>query len=233
MAKEKRGLLDEIKENLQKGGDGNFKDIFFLKDAGSKARIRFLQGIDDGISIKFHQSKFGEADSYQHPCFEYYDRECPHCDGKEEVRYAWSVYDFESKSKKIFIYKANRATPIPHLIALSELLEDWEDEEGETESYGIDECIVAITRNDIGTNSNYTLTPLKVGENSKKMEPFTEDEVFEILKKAYKVDEEDNEELEVRPKKKKKKNGTKEKAKKTDNKKKKDEDLDDFDIDDY
>ena len=94
------GLMDELKQEIKNTGTSKGK-FLYTKD-GSKIRVRFLQEIDDGYKIPWHDSYELGVDV---PCQEVFGRECKYC-GDDDLRtrntYAWSVYDYESEKVKIF-----------------------------------------------------------------------------------------------------------------------------------
>jgi flagellin-like hook-associated protein FlgL len=117
----KKSIYDSIKEKLENTG-GNGNKIFFTS-AGDKKKIRFLTDFEDALVIHFHSSKYGAENRFCHPCLSYYGKKCPSCGNKEATHdnyYAWSVYDYKSQDVKLFIYKANKCSPIPSLMALHE-----------------------------------------------------------------------------------------------------------------
>ncbi len=184
-----KGLVSEIKEQIKKSGTNKGKIVYF-KD-GQKVRIRFLEELDDGLKIPFH-------DSFQKginvPCQELYGRDCKYCND-DELRhrdlYCWSVYDYEAKETKIILGAANNASPIPALV-------------GMYDAYGtlMDRDYI-ITRSGTGTNTTYSVVPMdKVKFKNKKAKPFSESKILEILDKAF--PDEDADEDDDHPAKKKK-----------------------------
>lgn len=109
------GILDKIKSEAAKTGGSRGK-FFFVKD-GEKARVRFLQDVDDGLEVPFHDS-FSE--NINVPCQTIFGRECPYC-GESSLRtrsqYVWSVYNYEADEVQIFMYPVNQCSPIGQLIA--------------------------------------------------------------------------------------------------------------------
>ena len=112
------GLVDQIKADVKKSGQNKGKFIYFRE--GQKTRIRFLQDIDDGLQITFH-------DSYERginvPCQEHFGRDCPYC-GDDSLRtrslYVWSVYNYEANEVQLFMFAVNNCSPIPALLAMYE-----------------------------------------------------------------------------------------------------------------
>ncbi|MBO7695467.1 MAG: hypothetical protein J6T10_22810 [Methanobrevibacter sp.] len=112
------GLLDRIKQDAQKSGQNKGK-FFFVKD-GQKKRIRFLQDLQDGFEIVFHDNF--EA-GINVPCQETFGRSCQYCD-EEGIRtrsqYIWSIWDCEDKEVKLFMYPMNNCSPIGQIAAMYE-----------------------------------------------------------------------------------------------------------------
>ena len=48
------GLVDKIKADAKKSGSNKGKFIYFRE--GTKLRVRFLQDMDDGMEVTFHDS---------------------------------------------------------------------------------------------------------------------------------------------------------------------------------
>lgn len=191
----KGGLVSRIKDQAKKSGANKGKFLYFKP--GTKVRIRFLEDMDDGKVVPFHDSY---ARGISVPCQTVFDRECPYCDD-EELRhrelYSWCVYDYDSKEVKIIQGAANNASPIPALV-------------GMYEAYGtlMDRDYV-ITREGSGTGTTYTVVPMdKVKFKNTKAKPYSESKFYELLDKAFpdeeRVDDDDDDEENEKPAKKKK-----------------------------
>ena len=86
------GLLAKIKQDAQNAGSSRSK-FFYVKD-GEKRRIRFLEDMDDGREVTFHDNFEANINV---PCQEIFGRECPYCDEeglRTRTMYAWSVWDY-------------------------------------------------------------------------------------------------------------------------------------------
>lgn len=112
------GLLDSIKNDVKKSGQNKGKFIYFRE--GQKSRIRFLQDMDDGLEVQWH-------DSFEHginvPCQEIFGRECEYCDDstlRTRKQYCWCVWDYEAKEVRLFMFPVNNCSPIPALVAMYE-----------------------------------------------------------------------------------------------------------------
>lgn len=211
------GLLDSIKQDAKKSGQSKGKFIYFRE--GQKVRIRFLQDMDDGLEILFH-------DSYEQgvnvPCQEIYGRDCPYCNDdslRTRKQYCWSVWDYENKEVKLFMFPVNNCTPIPALVAMYE-------------NYGtITDRDYVISVSGKQQNKTFSVVPMdKVKFRNDKAKAYSTKAVLQLLDKAYPcdatsdsdIDVDDDEEDEA-PKKKSKSN-------KPDTKKKGKQDDDDEDV---
>lgn len=196
-AKSSGGLVSDIKNQVKNSGSNKGKILYFKP--GVKMRIRFLQDMDDGMKLMFHDSY---ALGVNVPCQELFDRNCSHCDN-DDLRhrdlYAWSVYDYEANEEKILLGAANNFSPIPALV-------------GMYETYGtlIDRDYV-ITKNGSQTNTSFSVVPMdKVSFKNKKAKPFSEEKMLSILDKAFPDSEsEEDDEDEAPPKKTSKKKAEK------------------------
>ena len=193
MGKEKKiaktgNLIGEIKNQIKKSGANKKKFMYFK--SGTKARVRFLQELDEGFKIPFH-------DSYQQginvPCQKIFGRECPHC-GDDELRhrdlYAWSVWDYEAKEENILMGPVNQCSAVPGLV-------------GMFEAYGtILDRDYLITKNGQGANATFSIVPMdKAKFKNKQAKPFSESKFLKMLDKAFpddtdKEDSDDEEEFE-------------------------------------
>lgn len=214
------GLVDQIKADVKKSGQNKGKFIYFRE--GQKTRIRFLQDIDDGLQITFH-------DSYEKginvPCQELFGRECPHC-GDDSLRtrslYIWSVYNYEANEVQLFMFAVNNCSPIPALLAMYE-------------TYGtITDRDYVISVSGKQQNKTYSVVPMdKVKFRNEKAKPYSEKAVLKMLDKAYPCeDAEDDEDDEDEVPKKKRSSKSAPAAKKASKKPKdEEEDEDDYDYD--
>lgn len=186
-------LIDKIKADVKKGGQNKRKFTYFKE--GQKQRIRFLQDMDEGMEIPFH-------DSYELginvPCQELFDRECPYCDDESlrtRNQYVWSVYNYEAKEVQLFMYAVNNCTPIPALMAMYENYGTLTDRD----------YVISVTGK--AQNKTYSVVPMdKVKFRNAKAKPYSNKAVLQMIDKAYPCDKtEDEEEEDEAPKRKKKK----------------------------
>lgn len=187
-------LIDKIKADVKKGGSNKRKFTYFKE--GQKQRIRFLQDMDEGMEITFH-------DSYELginvPCQELFDRECPYC-GDESLRtrsqYVWSVYNYEANEVQLFMYPVNNCTPIPAIMAMYENYGTLTDRD----------YVISVTGK--AQNKTYSVVPMdKVKFRNAKAKPYSNKAVLQMIDKAYPCEEAEDEE--EAPKRKKKRTAKK------------------------
>lgn len=191
------GLVDKIKADAKKSGSNKGKFIYFRE--GTKLRVRFLQDMDDGMEITFH-------DSYEQginvPCQEHFGRDCPYCDDdsvRTRSQYLWSVWNYEAKEVQLFMFPVNNCSPIPALMAMYE-------------NYGtICDRDYVISVSGKQTTKSYSVVPMdKVKFRNVKAKPYSEAQVLKMLDKAWPcddVDYDDDDEEEAPKKKAPKKTG--------------------------
>mgnify|MGYP000922999273 FL=1 len=214
------GLVDKIKQDVKRSGQNKGKFIFFRE--GQKTRIRFLTDMDDGMEVTFHDSF---EKSINVPCQDLFGRGCPYCEEeglRTRSQYIWSVYDYEAKEVKLFMFPVNNCSPVPGLMAMFE-------------NYGtLTDRDYVISVSGKGTSKTYSVVPMdKVKFRNEKAKPYAEKAILKMLDKAYPSDVEDDDDDEEETTSRKRSN----KASKTSNNKKtskkKPEPEDDYDDDDY
>ena len=180
------GLVDKIKADAKRSGSNKSKFIYFRE--GTKLRVRFLQDMDDGMEVTFH-------DSYEQginvPCQEHFGRECPYCDDdslRTRSQYIWSVWNYETKEVQLFMFPVNNCSPIPALMAMYE-------------NYGtICDRDYVISVSGKQTTKSFSVVPMdKVKFRNEKAKPYSEAQVLKMLDKAWPCedvdsDDEDDEE---------------------------------------
>lgn len=177
MATEKsRSIVDVMKDKINRSGSGK-GDIFFVRKDG-KVRVRFLQDMEESILVTFHD-KWQE---FNHPCLTYYGKKCPNCDNSEArttENFVWSVWNYETQRVELFMFKANKSSPIPSLISFYE-------------NYGsITDRDYAIERRGERFDTVYSVVPLKESRFKGTAKPFTKKEVFKKLLAAFPYDDDD------------------------------------------
>lgn len=181
---ESRSLMDAIKSDIKKSDSGGvWSNIFRLKSAGDKTRVRFLTEYNGGCSIVFHN----KWQNYQHPCYKQYKKPCPNCgdsSGKTYNMYAWTVWNYENRKREIFVFAVNQTSPIPGLNMI-------EEENGDITAQDI-----VIQRTGEKSKTGYSLMPIGQAKPFRKagVKPFTKKEIYETLFKAYKDTGEDESE---------------------------------------
>jgi hypothetical protein len=185
-------LVDQIKAEAKKAGTNKGKFIYFKP--GTKVRIRFLNDMEDGMKVTFHDSF---AEGINVPCQELFGRECPHCEVdslRTRDQFIWSAWDHEAKEVKLLMGAVNNASPIPSLV-------------GMYETYGtmVDRDYV-LTKNGSGTQTTFTVVPMdKAKFRNEKAKPFSESQILKMLDKAFPDDSSvDGDDEDDAPKKKKK-----------------------------
>lgn len=188
------GILGDIKNAAKKSGQNKGK-FLFIRD-GEKKRIRFLQELDDGMKILFHDSYSAGVNV---PCQELYDRECPYCDEegfRHRDMFAWSVWDYDAGEVKIALYAVNNCSPVAALVNMSETYGTIMDRD----------YVLSVTGKQM--NKTYGVVPMdKNSFKNKNAKPLSEKALLKILDKAFPCDDvdgddEDEEEEDVKKSKK-------------------------------
>lgn len=217
------GLLDNIKKDAKKSGQSKGKFIYFRE--GQKTRIRFLQEMDEGMEITFH-------DSYEQginvPCQEHMGRDCPYCEDdslRTRSQYAWSVWNYETNEVQIFMFPVNNCSPIPALVALYETYGTLTDRD----------YVISVSGKQ--QNKSFSVVPMdKAKFRNQKAKAFSEQALLKMIDKAFPaegVEDEDDEDETPKKKKAPKKTGGKTKTKKDyDDDEDEDDDYTDEDFDD-
>lgn len=174
-------ILDSIKKAAKEQG-GDRAKIMYWKD-GDKKRIRFINDMEDGVEVMFHNSF---KDNINALCLKQVGKECPYC-GDERVKdkklFAWSVWDYEAEEVKIFMFVASsKCSPILNLASM------YED-------YGtLMDRDYNIKREGKQLNTNYSVIPMDKKKFIESAKPYTKKSLFAILEKAYPADETEKEE---------------------------------------
>ncbi|MDD4804742.1 MAG: hypothetical protein PHN69_06285 [Candidatus Pacebacteria bacterium] len=216
------GLVDKIKQDVKRSGQNKGKFIFFRE--GQKTRIRFLTDMDDGMEVTFHDSF---EKSINAPCQDLFGRGCPYCEEeglRTRSQYIWSVYDYEAKEVKLFMFPVNNCSPVPGLMAMFE-------------NYGtLTDRDYVISVSGKGTTKTYSVVPMdKVKFRNEKAKPYAEKAILKMLDKAYPSDgiEDDDDDEEETTSRKRSNKSSKSSGNKKTSSRKKPEPEDDYDDDDY
>ena len=183
------GLVDDIKNQVKKSGTNKGKFLYFK--SGTKVRVRFLDDMDEGHKVRFHDSY---AAGINVPCQEEFGHECPYCDDDElrtRDQYAWSVWDYDAKEVKILMAPVNQCSPVPALVSMYE-------------AYGtLCDRDYVITKSGQQQSTTFSVVPMdKAKFRNDKAKPLSEQKFLQLLDKAFPCDDNDDED---EPKKKSKK----------------------------
>lgn len=184
------GLVDDIKNQVKKSGTNKGKFLYFK--SGTKVRVRFLDDMDEGHKVRFHDSY---AAGINVPCQEEFGHECPYCDDDElrtRDQYAWSVWDYDAKEVKILMAPVNQCSPVPALVSMYE-------------AYGtLCDRDYVITKSGQQQSTTFSVVPMdKAKFRNDKAKPLSEQKFLQLLDKAFPCDDNDDDDDE--PKKKSKK----------------------------
>ena len=170
------GLVDDIKNQVKKSGTNKGKFLYFK--SGTKVRVRFLDDMENGHKVKFHDSYTAGVNV---PCQETFDRECPYCDDDElrtRDQYAWSVWDYDAKEVKILMAPVNQCSPVPALVSMYE-------------AYGtLCDRDYVITKSGQQQSTTFSVVPMdKAKFRNEKAKPLSETAFLKVLDKAFPCDE--------------------------------------------
>jgi len=165
-------LLDDIKNQIKRSGANKGKFVYFKP--GVKNRVRFIQDMDEGMKVLFHDSY---SLGINVPCQELFGRDCDKCDNEElrhQELYLWCVWDYEAKEVKILMGRVNNFSPIPLLV-------------GMYEAYGtLTDRDYVITKNGSQTNTTFSVVPMdKVKFKNKEAKSYSESKILKLLDKAF------------------------------------------------
>lgn len=181
------GLVSKIKNDVKKSGQNKGKFAYFRE--GNKVRVRFLEDMDDGMEVVFHDSF--EA-GINVPCQEQLGKDCPYC-GDDSLRtrsqYVWSVWNYETNEVQLFMFPVNNCSPIPALMAMYE-------------TYGtITDRDYVISVSGKQQNKTFSVVPMdKVKFRNAKAKPYSEKAVWKMIDKAWPCDEDEDEDEDDAPK---------------------------------
>ena len=170
------GLLDRMKHEAAKSGASKGKFMYFRPD--DKKRIRFLQELDDGLEIPFHDNfEMG----INVPCQEVFGKDCPYCEDKDlrtRSQFAFSVYDYDAKEVKILMQAVNQCSTIPALVNMSE-------------TYGtIMDRDYVIKKTGKGPTSSFTIIPMDKNKfRNEKAKPLSKKALLKYLNQAFPCDD--------------------------------------------
>lgn len=175
------GLLDKIKNDAKKSGQNKSKFIYFRE--GQKQRIRFLQDMDEGMEIVFHDS-FEQGINV--PCQELFGRECKYCgdsDLRTRSQYCWSVWNYETSEVQLFMFAVNNCSPVPALVSMYEAYGTLLDRD----------YVISVSGKQ--QNKTFSVVPMdKVKFRNTKAKPYSKKAVLQFIDKAWPSDDEPDEE---------------------------------------
>lgn len=170
------GLLDKIKSDAKKSGQNKSKFIYFRE--GQKQRIRFLQDMDEGMEITFHDS-FEQGINV--PCQELFGRECPYCDDdslRTRSQYCWSVWNYETSEVQLFMFAVNNCSPVPALVSMYEAYGTLLDRD----------YVISVSGKQ--QNKTFSVVPMdKVKFRNTKAKPYSKKATLQFIDKAWPCDE--------------------------------------------
>ena len=173
-------LVNDIKNQVKKSGTNKSKFLYFK--SGTKVRVRFLDDMEDGHKVKFHDSYTAGINT---PCQETFDRECPYCDDDElrtRDQYAWSVWDYDAKEVKVLMAPVNQCSPVPALVSMFE-------------AYGtLCDRDYVITKSGQQQSTTFSVVPMdKAKFRNEKAKALSEQGFLKTLDKAFPCEETDDE----------------------------------------
>lgn len=183
------GLVDDIKNQVKKSGTNKGKFLYFK--SGTKVRVRFLDDMDNGHKVRFHDSFTAGVNV---PCQEIFDRECPYCEDDElrtRDQYAWCVWDYDAKEVKILMAPVNQCSPVPALVSMYE-------------AYGtLCDRDYVITKSGQQQSTTFSVVPMdKAKFRNEKAKPLSESAFLKTLDKAFPCDEAQDDDEDDEPKRK-------------------------------
>lgn len=165
-------LVNDIKNQVKKSGTNKGKFLYFK--SGTKIRVRFLDDMENGHKVKFHDSF---ALGVNVPCQEEFDRECPYCDDDElrtRDQFAWSVWDYDAKEVKILMAPVNQCSPVPSLVSMYEAYGTLRDRD------------YVITKTGQQQSTTYSVVPMdKAKFRNEKAKPLSDSQFMKVLDKAF------------------------------------------------
>lgn len=174
------GLVEDIKNQAKKSG-ANKKSFTYFK-SGQKVRLRFLEDMEEGMKVLFHD---GFKSGINEPCQEIFNRDCTHHED-EDLRHAdqylWSAWNHDSKCVELAMGRVNNCSFVPQLV-------------GFYETYGtLTDRDYVFTKQGTGQNSSFSIVPMDKSKfRNDKAKPFSEKKKLELLDKAFPHDGDNDE----------------------------------------
>jgi hypothetical protein len=181
-------IVEHIRQKMKEGGGSSNMppELFFVPKDGKK-RIRFLSEFNEAIEVVMH-GKYGVM--MPQPCLEYYGMECPFHGRKwnTTTQYAWTVYDYESKQKKVFM------STLTQYSAMDDLMAIWDESKDKFGNKTIKDRDIVIRRSG-GDKAAYRARDKGPSEfDGEFSKPFSEKKVRAILQGliAFKTEPKDD-----------------------------------------
>lgn len=190
-------IVKKLKESIQRSGGSKSKFIKVAPD--KKIRIRFLEEMESGREFTFHNNYEAGIDAI---CRTHYGEDCPLCEAEvyAEKRWAWSVWDVDSKEVKVFLWKATSKSPVAQFLSCYETYETILDRD------------YVLARKGSMLETTYQVMPMDKSKfRNEKAKPYSESGLLKLLNSAFAIkdfdldDDEDDEIEEETPTKKSKK----------------------------
>ena len=176
MAGEKSGsfveLIRKALNDAASGGGGGLPDELLFVPKDGKKLGRFLSEFDKPTAVIMH-------DKWQalmpQPCLKQYGEPCQFhgSDFRTTTWYAWTVWDYEAKAKRVGVWKASLQSPVERLLDIFDMNGTIKDRD------------IELSRVGQGTKSRYKARPTTPGptpfEGPVDM-PYSDEKVLEILK---------------------------------------------------
>lgn len=179
MSEQVQSIVDEIRRALlgaaQSGdGEGMPEQLLWVPRDGVRI-VRFLTEFskDEIIKVTMHD-KFRSF--YPQPCLKHYGEPCPFCGAKgvrTTTQYVFTVFDYDSGSKKIVVFKASPGAALEDLMNHYDVYGTIKDRDFNLKKLGVGPRTRVRASPATPTPTPYTGTLSK---------PFSEVKVLEILK---------------------------------------------------
>lgn len=178
------GIVDEIRKSLREaseqgeGGSGMPDALLWIPSDGQR-QVRFLTEFtsEEIVKVTMHD-KFKLF--YPQPCLRYYGEPCLfHVKGvRTKTHYHFTVWDYESASKKIFAYKAIPGGAIEDLIEYHDTYDTIKDRDFILKKIGTGPKTRVRAR---------PATPTPTPYEGRLNKPYSEAKIIEILRPLVRV----------------------------------------------
>lgn len=175
MGEKASSFVESVRKALNdaaNSGSGLPEELLFVPKDGKKV-VRFLNEFDPpGATILMH-------DKWQvlmpQPCLKQYNETCPFhgSDVRLRTQYAWTVWDYEAKSKKIGLWPATLQSPVERLLDIYDMFNTIRDRD------------VELSRVGTGTKARWKarpMTPTATPFEGPMDQPYSEEAIMNIVK---------------------------------------------------